>query len=238
VIVSRSHGFIFLRPPRCGSSSVQQSLAMACEGGDSISEIWLTDDQVDQFQGGDIACLGGGLLPDGLPLGAFRYSLNYPPNFSHQLPSVVRSEFPDEWRDFTTVSIVRNPWSAMASRALFMRRVNGRYGSTPVARIIVNMLNGRRKPTGWPGPREPYWWPWWASEIPYREPVDVLLRFEHLERDFFAFCTRLGFVTTLLRLRETPKSSYVPLYDDTARVLVAERFSGMIERHGYRFEDC
>jgi hypothetical protein len=109
-----------------------------------------------------------------------------------------------------TVMVVRNPWDRVVSDYFYHKR-RGFTGS-------------------------------FKDFIPELKPLvdyhaDVILRFEHLQKDFNTFLKSIGQKPFLLpRLNTTKHKHYSTYYDDKKKEYVRKRYAKDIETFGYRFE--
>jgi len=68
-----------------------------------------------------------------------------------------------------------------------------------------------------------------------QQVVDLVGRFENLESDFRYVCHRIGIPFRLPKLNRTKSDDYRRHYCDQTRDLIAQTYSGDIERFGYSF---
>lgn len=220
MILSHSRKFIFIRPPKTGSTSVQQALVEHCRDGDWISTVWMTPDAVrKQFSRaaiyGPIPYTGPVMRPPELSEEYEQYSISPRRRrlwaHTHAVPSQIRRANTRAWSRYLKITIVRNPWAQVHSVMRFSA-LHGE-GAGRTFENAVAVLGARH-----------YW-----------QHADVVLRFEHLAQDVEALAGRLGLNIELSHFREHGRSDYREHLTPDQQQVVAEVFSDRIERFGYEF---
>jgi hypothetical protein len=218
MILSYSHRFIFLRPPKVGSTSVQQALAEHCRKGDWVSVVWGKPETIHaRFAGaavhGPIHFSEKVMRPPEMTSEAAQFSVaprrRRPWPNTHALPEKIRGLNRRAWERFLRITIVRNPWAQMRSIERFMQMWDN-----PPAMDVER--------TG-------------AMVQKFCNAANVVLRFENLEQDVEQLSERLGLKLQLPHLRNYGAEDYTEFFTDAEREKVATAFSGVIERFNYRF---
>ena len=148
-------------------------------------------------------------------------------------------------RDYTTFTVIRNPWDLEVSAYCY---------NAQLQRTEAEMAGIRA--------RNPYWHeliqfcktqsfaayirsPLWFTDAPIEEfitldgayALDYYLRFERLQDDFAALCRHIGLQPRVLpHVNSSHHGDYRDSYDAATRALVGARYADYIERFGYRFE--
>ncbi len=216
LIVSHEHRFIFLKTRKTAGTSVEIALSRVCGPDDIISPIAKADEELR-------ASLGG------------RGPQNYE---SPPLPRPVGAHLPargakrvvgkEVWRNYTKISIERNPWDAVVSL------YHWHYRDTPEPPSFATFLEGPRMPSLARANARGY-------RIGGRVVVDELMRFERLTDDLGAIWERLSLpgAPDLPRAKggTRPKraSHYADLYTPEQAALVGEAFADLIALQGYEF---
>jgi hypothetical protein len=136
----------------------------------------------------------------------------------------------------TVFSVVRNPWDRYVSWYEYHRRDSG---SLRTFGEFMETVLGNVQPERDPArPRNP------VTQSEYIQHVDAafeytLLRFEHLDDDWAAFCEEHGLAASpLAKLNATDRFDRAAYYagdGERWRDVIAEREAYLIERFGYRF---
>jgi len=121
-------------------------------------------------------------------------------------------------------SFVRNPWDRMVSSYHYQKH-NCRSFKEYVQQIDVTARMLR--------PQSDF-----LVDASGKLLIDFLGRFEHLEADFQAICSKLGLEQASLPKRNMTarRSAYHSYYDAESRSIVAELYKEDTERFDYRFE--
>jgi hypothetical protein len=222
-IISHTRRFIFIKARKVASSSLLVALGRHCADPDIVTSP------------GD---------SEGYP----DYAMNNGALKTHMHPAKIRRLVtPDQWRDYTKITSVRNPWDVAVSSLLWrLYRGGGRWGITysDVFRDAVRDKNID------PSDKEyrchfenvlkdlPRNCDFYFDDDgnPY---ADVHLRYESLQHDFDRLCRRLGIPPSPLpHLKAQSRSadwSYRSFYDSYLRDRVGEIAHRTIDYFGYRF---
>lgn len=150
------------------------------------------------------------------------------PQSKHLSASQSHRLYGDElWNRYFKFSIVRNPWDRLVSMwATGWWETESASGER---RSFPEWLRGLR-----PHPHEIY------QSLHYHqildEPIDRVLRFEHLAADFERLLTDAGCpVLQLPHCEQRPRESYQRYYDAETRDYVGQVYAEDIRRFGYEF---
>ena len=235
MIVSHQHRFIFFKPNKVGGTSVHVSLAARCAPGDRVSRISRHSRRRDD----DLYCVEGHNA-EGLR--------------AHAEPRAIRELIgPDQWRDYTKITVVRNPWDLVVSSYYWEEWVRFHERSrTRTVRQRLRQWLRLRNPLGRSVRQDRTAFMNYLRALPERylnrpyyfdasgQPLaDVYLRFEHLQGDYDRLCLRLGLPCTRLprlKTRCRPRNAaYAGYYNEQARALVAGLYQDQIDHFGYVF---
>lgn len=244
MIISHTHKFIFLRPFKTGSTSVQQALALgACGPCDWISCAWLTDTErsrlieagsnVRRLEGFKEICPpedkeGGRTRCVISPAGKDLY-LGLQP--FHPAAAVVRALDPKAWDSYSKLTIVRNPWDHVLSMVHYWRLY--RFGTNGIEGWLADNFSREAVALSRKG--------FQTSRFVYdalgRPQCSMILRFEDLEADFTDFSLGLGLDLKLPHFKKFQYRTgpYMDYYDQRARDAVGKAFAPEISTFGYRF---
>lgn len=229
MIVSYERRFIFLRTMKTGSTSVELALAQLC-GPDDI----LTN--VSKFESHR---RGRGQQNNIVPLETVPFWSRLAWAFgmdakkaglqlrNHAYARTVRRLVTDEqWRDFTKITIERNPWDREVSHYLYRKRNGKESGS--FAEFVRRGWRRRTIPN------------FDIYAIDDKIVADEVMRFENLSEDFDAVMQRLGIenppkLAHLNVSRPGEKPDYRTYYDEPTKAAVARRYAREIEAFGYTF---
>lgn len=134
------------------------------------------------------------------------------------------------FRSFFSFAIVRNPWSWQVSQYTYMLKNADHFQHEMVKRfgtfeeyIEWRCVHDRRlqKDFLFSGSGE--------------QLVDFIGRYENLDRDFEAICSRIGIAAALPRLNASGDKPYCEYYSDATVARVREAFAPDIELFGYEF---
>lgn len=222
-IVSHSRQFIFIKARKVASSSVLATLGGFCGAGDIVTAPGDTEG-----------------LPD--------HSRNATGLRTHSHPDEIRRLVsPEQWRDYTKITCIRNPWDVTVSMLLWRYYRGGTRWRATYSDRFRNAIATRTLDLADPEYRSHM-----ASCIAdlgrncrfYLDATgtsyaDVHLRHEQLQQDFDALCERLGVpARTLPRLKSQSRPAdwhYRDFFDDALREDVARAAAATIGHFGYRF---
>jgi hypothetical protein len=243
VIISHAHKFIFLRPFKTGSTSVQQALALgACRAGDWVSCVWLTEAEKARLieEGSNVRKLEGfkEICPPEDASGRTRCVVS-PKGKDlwlgmqpfHPTAAIVRGLDPNAWTSYQRVTIVRNPWDHVLSMVHYWRLY--RFGPAGVEDWLATNFTREAQALcrkGFPTARFVY-------DALGRPQCSTVLRFESLEEDFKKLLDGLGVQVPLPHFKKFQyrTAPYMDYYEHLARDAVERVFAPEIAAFGYRF---
>lgn len=152
---------------------------------------------------------------------------------NHMPPSRIVAAFGEStWQDHLTIAGVRNPWDRLVSMFFWSHRRHPDAPGLLADGDLARRAFGEFIST-------------WTRESMDDElhsgayPIDVFLRYEHLDDDLAVVRQRCGLQDPGLGLPRFKASDrdrdYTRLYDDTTREAVAHMYGDIIDRFGYRF---
>lgn len=152
----------------------------------------------------------------------------------------------DEYKDYFTFTVVRNPWDRLVSYYSFLcqRKMLPGEEHYPVEKWRANgfkdwLLNDKFYPT-WANPPQPYEQIRNQSdfiEVDGKLAVDYILRFEHLEAGLNDLGQRINLYqrTPIYKRNPSIHKPYREMYDDDAREFVELHHQRDISRFNYSF---
>jgi chondroitin 4-sulfotransferase 11 len=157
--------------------------------------------------------------------------------FKHQPLAFYRDRFPAQFRDYFKFSIVRNPWDWLVSR-FYWSRDHQRlidYSFRELVRRLQHRIPLSAAAPWMEGALAPQLD---RLSIDGRLGVDLVGRFESLQRDFETICRIVGMTpVTLPHVFKTDHGSYTECYDRETRAIVERLYADDIAAFGYRFGD-
>ena len=153
------------------------------------------------------------------------------PHTKHLSARQIRSQLGEEkWNSYLKFSVVRNPWDrvvSMFATGWWMGDDRQSDAEAEFEYFIENLA---------PHQNELY------SSLMYseiiNEKIDVIIRYEALQKGFDKVCELIGKPPMILGREESRERLHYSLYyNETTRRKVAERFKKDIENHQYVFED-
>lgn len=157
--------------------------------------------------------------------------------FQHKTVRMFQQEVGERrWRERLTFSIVRNPWDRIAS--LYHYRLKYPPSSDSDVLRFPDWIRAvfEEEDPAYVG-RElmvaPQWE--WLRDKSGKLGVDSVCRFECLEADFSALCSKLGVTVNLPHVKRSTNRDYTSLYGVETRRIVASVFERDIEEFHYRF---
>ncbi len=239
MIVSHSHGFIFVRTRKVASSSLEIALARYLSPTDYATR------QSERERA------SGRLFPDydSRVFGGFRRPFRPVLLYGHAPLTAAYDLFGERVADYTVFTVERNPWDRAVSTFYWaMRKSDMR--SRPMPEQIAAFRAYLRRAAN------PGWSRRWLGIRAHRDlsqrrlysigdvPVpDVILRFEKLDEDLAALSARLGLdppvsvadIRAKTGHRAAESCDYTRFYDAESREIVAARCRWEVEVLGYRF---
>ena len=153
------------------------------------------------------------------------------PQTKHLSARQIRSQSGEEkWNSYFKFSVVRNPWDrvvSMFATGWWMGDDRQSDAEAEFEHFIEKLVSH---------PNETY------SSLMYseiiNEKIDVIIRYEALQKGFDKVCELIGKPPMILGREESRERLHYSLYyNETTRRKVAERFKKDIEDHQYFFED-
>lgn len=154
---------------------------------------------------------------------------------NHEAWAWYAKNYPEQWKELPSFSIVRNPWDRAVSSWLFYKKK----GKHPVDMTLRETLEKYASPKGASGAE---------GQIYYHQAdfvlndqghlmVGRLLRFERLQLDFDALCNSLDEPQrTLPHMNDGyRRGSYRQYYDNETRELVGELYERDIKAFCYQY---
>ena len=235
MIVSHKHRFIFIKPRKAASSSIELALAPHC-GPDDILNPWpVPPEQARNYQGrfNPISELAGTFNPL-QHARTIRDWLTRPKFYDHLSGYCIRHRLGKKiWNSYFKFSAERNPWDKTVSHFFWLQ---SRYRNRNRAISFRDYVLQRRWSVDRQFPTD-----WKRYTLYGTVAVDFIIRFENLAEDLRHVMSVLG----LDPLDELPHDKggvrpsgrhYSNYYDEPARMRVAEVFQREIEYFGYEFE--
>lgn len=247
MIISHKHQFIFFKPRKTASTSVQVALAKHV-GPEDIVTPEVMNSTIDD----------GSNVQD--------YSRNYKGYFNHMRPSRVRAKIGKEiYTKYFKIAIVRNPWDMLVSRYFWNTK-----NVTPQATAAESFLDVLKEPWNvdrWGklffstkrqflghrvNPNDTF--EQFLKKLPHnvkntkyyfdwrgRPLNDFVIRFEHLEDDYEKLCKKIGLPYEPLpglktKVRKSQRD-YRELYTPEMQQWVSKKFAKEIQHFGYTFDD-
>ena len=140
----------------------------------------------------------------------------------------IANNKPQEWNDFFSFAVVRNPWDTVVSAWHWLRA----YG------MIQGMSElGSPSFTDWAMSPAPIAFDPWALFADDNGPtVDRVLRYEHLHRDISTIpIPYAGELLVTFKKQTKVRDHYRSYYNDQSRARIGEIFSKVIDYFGYNF---
>lgn len=174
--------------------------------------------------------------------------------FRHATLQFIADSLGDEFENYFSFGVLRNPWDWCVSNYLFNRGMHKPY------RVgTIYDVDDYTKGKGWNVPAEimamefSAWLPWWLKTMRPRMLgmlmsrdgeilADEIFQVEQIEAAHDRICERLGLETAapvpfVNRTRARGAAGYAQYYTDEIRDLVGSYFADTIALKGYRFED-
>ena len=246
MLLSHHHRFIFIRPRKTASSSVELGLARLLEPGDYATRLGTSQASSSKVKPGVRA--GSAWF---WPKSRFHRPLRLR---NHSSLEQVYAVFGPEVQHYRVVSMTRNPWDRAVSRFFYdMRRTDIRDWDLAAQKSAFLRHTRRYGPRTW---LDSFWRrkrerALDSGRVLYfldgRCCADYVIRFEFLEKDLKGLKDYLGLpeepsvegIRAKTGIRPVPRKHqhrWIDFYDDEARTLVAEWCQWEIEQFGYDFE--
>lgn len=212
-MISNKYKYIFLHTPKCGGSSIEKVLLQ--------NETNLTDkDFKDIFWANN--------LSEEIKKEFFIGKVNETQTHAsqHYTADMLKSEFPNKFKDYFKFTFVRNPWDKAVSEWQYFSKI------IPDYNIEFKDSINSKKYWGHPYPWTEHSW----LQLLFALECDFVGRFETLQQDFYIVCDKIGISRQQLpHANTTNHKHYVEYYDDETREIVASLYKQDIEYFGYKF---
>ena len=215
MLISEKYKFIFIHVYKNAGTSIRTALepyAMG-RGKYSINKIWTKIGRKPLFQS------------EAQP-------------FEHHITAaeMIAEMGEDEFKQYFSFAIVRNPWDWQVSLYKYMRK---KYA-------IKKSREARKKLEPAMGTFDEYIRWRCSEEVRFQKDfiyskegellVDFVGKYENLDKGFETICTRIGVNASLPKLNVSNTKPYQSYYTHETRQLVADTFRADIERFGYEFD--
>jgi len=204
MLVSHQYKFIYLKARKVAGTSVELALAKHCT---------LPQDVLTRI---------GKFSPHKDETEYVQHSArNYNDLFNHSPPELVKKKFPSIWKEFTKITIIRNPWDLQVSRYWWQT-----LGKQPFDKWLGNSHKGNDE---------------YYFDGQGRKYCDVYLRYENLEEEYKALCERLGIPyevlprTKTLTRKDRDVKHYREYYTDKTRDLILRENKLFLQHFPYEF---
>ena len=233
MIISHKHKFIFFKPMKVAGSSIEVALSNICGP---------QDIQTGSEDASELA--SHGYTPEN------NTALYHP----HTPPRLLYKKTGHEWKNYTKLAVVRNPWDLIVSyywwsfNAPTVTQVSAWSPNssdtegdirTKFQGYLEQMTFFAGTPYGNEGPETVIKWLAEKTHEFYDKSIDRIIRFENLQEEFSLFCEDLGTNPPALpRLKSGQRKNnmhYKEYYDDYSSFLVKKEFRQLIDRFAYEF---
>ena len=244
MIVCHKKKFIFFKPIKCAGSSIEAVLSQFCDEHDLLTGSSHGDESYLIPSRNNIDPYTGFLRFD-----AHASPVDFFKRLNTQFPTLSAP-----FRDYTKVTVVRNPWDLCVSYWWWCISEN-RPSKNKIPTTIDRDSDIKRKFNLFLPSRALYRIDSnvnemetirvidWLSQQTLKFinlDIDVFLRFENLDEDFSNLCDRLDIESIdLPKLKSSQrklKMNYKKYYNSAMRDLVDDRFRQMIDKFNYNFE--
>ena len=211
-MISDKHKFIFIHTPKSGGSSIEQVLLQ--------TELSLSDEHFKDVMWSDNL---DEEIKKKFLIGKTKRR-QYAPQ--HHTTKMLKTEFPDRFKNYFKFTFVRNPWDKVVSEWLYFKKIDSEY--TFGFKQSINNKSYWCKPY----PYEEHCW----FQTQFALECDYIGRFENLQEDFNTICDKIGIPQQQLpHVNKTNHKHYTEYYDEETRKIVAEKYAKDIEYFGYEF---
>lgn len=249
MIVSHEYGFVFMHSRKVAGSSIKVALAPYLGRGDVVIGSWneILDSGVSLTDAASralrhpkayayyLAARGKGKsVNDAINIGIkayYRGSLSANP--PHPTAKEASDFFHQEWRNYFKFSFVRNPWERVASDYYWRRRMTS--GDFDFRDYLYRLRDSDCR-GGILHPGGASNWEMIADDG--KIAVDYVGRYEQIQEDFRAICSKLGVpneIPLVTKKMNTDRPDYGGLYGTDEKELVQKMFAPEIEYFGYAF---
>ena len=212
-MISNKYKYIFLHTPKCGGSSIEKVLLQ--------NETNLTDEA---FAG----VFWADNLSEEIKKEFFIGKVNETQTHAshHYTADMLKSEFPNKFKDYFKFTFVRNPWDKAVSEWRYFSKI------IPDYNIEFKDSINSKKYWGHPYPWTEHAW----LQIRFALGCDFVGRFENLQEHFDIVCDKIGIPQQQLpHTNKTKHKHYTEYYDGETREIIAKKYAKDIEYFGYEF---
>lgn len=209
-MISHSHKFILICPPKTGSTSLMSILLNYC----IIKKLR----EQKEFNSFDFFELDNDF--DLKSWKKFTSKINTP-----RKHAALSSYHKFNLRNYNLFAVIRNPYDRAVSLWKWEESVKKQYNGVS----FKQWLNMKM-----------HWWHLPQCDFLQTDTIDMssinLVRFENLEQDFNTLCNKIGIPRQQLPHKNaTNHKHYTEYYDDETKQVVAEKYAKDIEYFGYEF---
>jgi len=212
-MISDKHKYIYLHIPKCAGSSIEKALLQA--------EVNISDEIFNDIFWCDN-------LNEEIKKEFFIGKANETQKYGshHYTVDMLKSEFPNKFKDYFKFTFVRNPWDKAVSEWRYFSKI------IPDYNIEFKDSINSKKYWGHPYPWTEHAW----LQIRFALGCDFVGRFETLQQDFNTVCDKIGIQRRQLpHTNTTNHKHYTEYYDNETREIVAKKYARDIEYFGYKF---
>ena len=225
-MISHKHKFIFISPPKTGSTSLMRSLVPYanikkiieqpqwntfdfCEFDEDFNKSeWLIFSQKNNYK-------------------EYTSGVAFDPRKHSNLQSYNKSYI----KDYKIYCVIRNPFSRAISMWKWEKSVKGIFEGVDYRKLNFDQFLYNHTKDWYCKPQ---------YEFIYTDSIDMncinLIRFENLQEDFNIVCEKIGIPQqTLPHKNKSNHKHYTEYYNDKTREIVAQRYARDIEYFGYEF---
>ena len=215
-MISHKHKFIFIFPPKTGSTSILRNLLPYAETRDVLQQPqWNTFDFYE-------------IVSD------FRQGIwnKFTKRSSEPRKHSNLDSYPEKHiENYQIFCVVRNPFERILSMWKWETSVKGIVKGVDYRQLNFDQFLYNHTM---------YWYFKPQYEFIYTDSIDMncinLIRFENLQEDFDTVCDKIGIPRQKLPHKNKSKHKhYTEYYDDETREIVAKRYAKDIEYFGYKF---
>ena len=237
MILSHKHKFILVRPKKVAGSSILHNLGKWCGDDDIVTDTPEAILRSNVLKKTNIQTVCRNIFSDlGLKM--------------HIKPSKIREMYPVEWKKYSRIGCIRNPYDIAYSMYCMLTRekyfvmetekynrsfISGRSFKDWIKKLIVNPDHEIAVSEF----AESYWF---YDDTNEEVKYDFMIRYENLEDDYKTVCNHFNIpheplvkLNTETRLDVDEDRSYQKHYDDESRDFIKKVWSKVIKRYDYEF---
>lgn len=217
-MISHKHNFIFIFPPKTGSTSILRNLLPYAEIRDVLQQ------------------------PQWNTIDFYEHVSDFKQEIWNKFTKKKRSDDPrkhsnlDSYpekhiENYQIFCVVRNPFERILSMWKWEKSVKGIFRGVDYRQLNFDQFLYNHTMDWYFKPQ---------YEFIYTDSMDMncinLIRFENLQQDFDIVCDKIGIERRQLpHINKSNHKHYTEYYDDETRQIVAERYAKDIEYFGYKF---